>query len=166
MFFDVFWDAIFIWKLIQNEANMASKTIQKSIQNLMVFWIDFWTDFGWILRAPTLNPTHWHRCFLRVRLPRLVAHFHPNCAREWSQNQCKIHPKTVPKSVQESDLFFYGFLTSKWSLRPPFWSQSDHQKASKKLEAKTIGFWGSGGPRPPKTRPRPRKIRGWILTAT
>ena len=119
MFFNPFWDRIFMRKFIQHEAKMTSQTIQKSIRNLMFFWIDFSTDFGWILRAPTLNPTHWHRCFRRVRLSRPVANFHPKCARKWSQNQCKIHPKTVPKSVQESDQFFYRFFTSKWSLRPP-----------------------------------------------
>ena len=144
MFFDAFWDAIFTWKLIQNEARMASKTIKKSIQIVMVFWIDFSMDFGWMLRAPTLNPTHWHRCFLRVRLSRPVANFHPKCARKWSQNQCKIHPKTVPKSVQESDLFFYGFLTSKWSLRPHFGAKTMTKRLSK-IQCKNHRFLGPRG---------------------
>ena len=139
---------------------MSSKTIQKSIRNLMFFWIDFSTDFGWILRAPTLNPTHWHRCFLRVRLSRPVANFHPKCARKWSQNQCKIHPKTVPKSVQESDLFFNRFLISKWRLRPIILEPKRSPKGFQKFNAKIIDFWGSGGPRPRKSRPRPQKIRG------
>ena len=140
MLFNESLDLILMRTLLKNEAKMTSKTIQKSIRNLMFFWIDFSTDFEWILRAPTLNPTHWHRCFLRVRLPRLVAHFHPKCARNWSQNQCKIHPKTVPKSVQESDLSFYGFLAQNGVSGPPFWSQNDDQKASKKSNQKSSIF--------------------------
>ena len=158
MFFDAFWDAIFTWKFIQNEAKMASKTIKKSIQNLMVFWIDFSMDFGWMLRAPTLNPTHWHRCFLRVRLSRPVANFHPKCARKWSQNQCKIHPKTVPKSVQESDLFFYGFLISKWSLRPLILEPKRSPNGFQKFNAKIIDFWGPGGSPPPEN-PASKSLR-------
>ena len=119
----------------------------------MIFWIDFSTDFGW--RAPTLNPTHWHQCFLRVRLSRPVANFHPKCARKWSQDQCKIHPKMVPKSVQESDLFFYGFLTSKWSLRPLILEPKRSPNGFQKFNAKIIDFWGPGGPRPRKIRENP-----------
>ena len=41
MFFNAFLDLIFMRKLLKNEAKMTSKTIQKSIRNLMGFWIDF-----------------------------------------------------------------------------------------------------------------------------
>ena len=124
---------------------MTSQTIKKSIKNLMTFWIDFLTDFGRILRAPTLNPTRWGRCFLRVRLSRPVANFHPTCDRKWSQNQCKIHPKTVPKSVQESDLFFYGFLTSKWSLGALLLEPKWPPRGLRKFDSKIIDFWCPGG---------------------
>ena len=41
MFFNAFLDLIFMRTLLKNEAKMTSKTIQKSVRSLIIFWIDF-----------------------------------------------------------------------------------------------------------------------------